>query len=104
MASWKSKMIDLPEDQLNLIRAIFQKYLPGRDIVVFGSRAGSGKAKTYSDIDLCIMGNDAVHPAVIADLRNALSESDIPIKVDVVDWAATQPEFRKIIGKQAVPL
>jgi len=42
------------------------------------------------------------------DLSSALAEdfaqSDLPWKVDVVDWATTSEGFRKIIEQDCVPL
>ena len=43
-------------------------------------------------------------PARMADLRDAFSDSDLPFKVDLVDWAATKENFRKIIKKGYVVL
>lgn len=37
---------------------------------------------------------------VHANLKDAFSESDLPWKVDIVDWALTSEQFRKIIQKQ----
>ncbi|HEY8190035.1 MAG TPA: nucleotidyltransferase domain-containing protein [Micavibrio sp.] len=96
-------MIDLPDDQLAIIRQILKQYIPGREIVVFGSRV-RGRAKPYSDIDLCVMGDVPLEDSVKTALSEAFSESDLPIKVDIVDWATTQPGFRKIIEDQAVDL
>ena len=32
-------------------------------------------------------------------LRDAFSESDLPFKVDIVDWALTSTEFKEIIKR-----
>lgn len=37
-----------------------------------------------------------------ARLAEAFSESDLPWKVDLVDWATTTPAFRTIIAGQRV--
>ena len=39
-------------------------------------------------------------PALMADLKEAFSESDLPFKVDLVDWAVTKERFRRIIEKE----
>jgi type I restriction enzyme S subunit len=36
---------------------------------------------------------------VIASLKEDFSESDLPWKVDIVDWATTSEPFRKIIER-----
>ena len=40
----------------------------------------------------------------VTHLRDAFSESNIPYKVDVVDWATTDPVFRAIIEKDRIIL
>ena len=40
----------------------------------------------------------------LSDLRDALTESGLHCKVDIVDWAATDERFRNIIDSQAVVL
>lgn len=36
----------------------------------------------------------------LAVLTDAFSGSDLPMKVDVVDWAATSDELRRIIERE----
>ncbi|MBI1919502.1 MAG: hypothetical protein HYS23_00325 [Geobacter sp.] len=37
-------------------------------------------------------------------LENDFDESELPFKVDLVDWASTSESFRKVISKTAVVL
>jgi type I restriction enzyme S subunit len=39
-----------------------------------------------------------------AALAEAFSESDLPWRVDVVDWAATTEAFRKVMARDKVVL
>jgi type I restriction enzyme S subunit len=71
--------------------------------LAFGSRA-RGTAKPYSDLDLAIVSDTAIPIGLMAALTDAFSESDLRFKVDVVDWATTSSEFRKIIERDAVVL
>lgn len=34
-----------------------------------------------------------------AEIREEFEESDLPFRVDIVDWSTTSPEFRKIIAE-----
>lgn len=93
--------IDLSPDQLMLIRQILQVHVPHVDVWAFGSRA-SGKAKPYSDLDLALIAKEPISREVSADLSEAFSESDLPWKVDLIDWSVTSTAFRDIIRKQHV--
>ncbi len=96
-------MIDVSPHHLETVKAILRRHLPGREVCVFGSRA-RGTAKEYSDLDLAIIGDVPLTLGQLALLENDLDESELPFKVDVVDWAATGEPFRQVIRKTAVVL
>lgn len=91
-----------PHDRDELKR-ILRERLQGYEVWAFGSRA-KGMAKPYSDLDLVIVSPQPVPLATMADLRDAFDESDLTIKVDLVDWAATNDRFREIIKSSSVIL
>jgi type I restriction enzyme S subunit len=86
-----------------IVRAILQRHVPGREVWLFGSRA-TGTAKPFSDIDLAILGTQPLPLATLAALVDDFSESDLPFKVDIVDWATTSESFRKVIEAERVIL
>ena len=88
--------LEIKPTDLKTVQAILRRHIPGREVWAFGSRV-SGGIKPFSDLDLAIIGNDPLPTAVLADLKDAFSDSDLPFKVDIVDWAETQENFRKII-------
>ena len=93
----------MSEAQLALVSRILITWLPGREVRMFGSRA-RGNPKPYSDLDLVIMGDAPVPLATLGQLQDAFANSDLPWRVDVVDWATTSPEFQKHIQASSVPL
>ena len=93
--------IDLTAQDWNEVSRILDAIVPGCEVWVFGSRA-TRMAKPYSDLDLVIITEERLSLATMADLTAAFDESDLAIKVDVVDWAATSETFREIIRKTAV--
>ena len=99
-------MADMPPvaispDQWEIVRAILERHIHGREVWAFGSRAG-GTVKPHSDLDLAIIGDSPIPIAVSAALSDDFSESDLPWRVDVVDWATTQESFRRIIEQNKV--
>jgi type I restriction enzyme S subunit len=95
--------IDISPSDFQIVRDILRRHVPDREVWAFGSRV-TGKAKTYSDLDLVVMGETSLGLAVSAALSEDFSDSDLPFKVDVVDWAATSPAFRAIIKSRAVAI
>ena len=95
--------MDLKPEHRRIVYDILTRYLPGREVQLFGSRA-NGAAKPYSDLDLVIMGDEVLPVTTMRILRDALDDSDLPFQVDLVEWAGTSEEFRKVIEKSAIPL
>ncbi|RNC69212.1 MAG: nucleotidyltransferase domain-containing protein [Desulfuromonadales bacterium] len=92
-------MIDLEEQYISQVREILARHVPACEVRMFGSRV-RGTARKYSDIDLAIVGDGPLPDRTVAGLKEAFSESDIPYRVDVVDWRTISPEFRKVIEQQ----
>jgi type I restriction enzyme S subunit len=95
--------IDLRPELLAKVLQIVEQYVPDKTIWAFGSRA-TFTAKPASDLDLCIVGDESVNFRALGNLQDAFSESDLPMKVDIVDYVTTSETFRKIIEEQKVIL
>jgi type I restriction enzyme S subunit len=95
--------IDARPCDLAEVRRILAAHVPDCEVWAFGSRVG-GTAKDFSDFDLAILGDAPIPAAALADLRDAFRESDLPFKVDAIDWATTDRHFRRIVEEQHVVL
>lgn len=89
-------MIDLLPKHLEIVRAILRDRVPQCDVWAFGSRVAH-RARPFSDLDLAIISDHALSFTKLGDLQEAFSLSDLPIKVDVLDWASVTEGFREII-------
>ena len=89
-----------PQDWSDVTR-ILQEQVPALEVWAFGSRARHS-AKPYSDLDLALITLVPLSLEKLADITEAFDTSDLPIRVDVVDWAATNETFRKIITQDKV--
>lgn len=96
--------IDLRPDHAKVVHEILARHLPaGVSVRVFGSRA-KWTAKPHSDLDLALKGKEPLPRSVLGDLAEAFSESDLPFRVDVVDWHAVTPSFQAVIDRDGKPL
>ena len=95
---------DLSAEEQRLVLSILTVELPAEtEAWVFGSRV-TGRARRYSDLDLAI---DAGRPLTwdeLARLADAFRESDLPFRVDLVDWHGIGEGFRQVIAAKRVPL
>lgn len=91
-------MIDLSPESLALLKELITEYLPDCEIRLFGSRI-HGTAKPYSDIDIALKCSNPIDRQTMNRLKEALQESTLPIRVDVLDWYTISDEFRQVIEK-----
>lgn len=74
--------LDLPHEWLEMVRRLLAAHLPDAEVFAYGSRVVGGSHKG-SDLDLVVRNPadpDRPQPG-LADLREAFSESNLPIEV-----------------------
>lgn len=94
-------MPDLTSNQIQLIRKILDEHVPECQVWIFGSRA-LGRAKKHSDLDLALIGRDKISSHLLSSLKEEFSKSDLPFRVDLVDWNRISPLFREVIQREHV--
>ncbi len=62
---------------------------------MFGSRV-NGKASKYSDYDIGVLGKNPLPSKTKVLIEEELEESNIPYKVDIVDFSLVSSGFRKV--------
>ena len=95
--------IDIRPQHWEIVRTILQMRVPEYEVWAFGSRARR-QARQYSALYWAIVTDTPMSIYDTAELNEEFSESDLPWKVDVVDWARTSPAFRTIIANDKVIL
>jgi len=96
--------MDLPADHRRLVLDILRAHLPRRTKTwVFGSQV-TGRARRYSDLDLAIDAGRRLTLDEIAELAEAFSDSDLPYKVDLVDWHDIDDRWRQTIAAERAAL
>jgi type I restriction enzyme S subunit len=89
-------MIDLSPEYLSTVKGILQQLIPEYEVRVFGSRY-KWLATTSSDLDLAVVGTEQLSAGLLSNLQDAFADSDLPFKVDVLDWQALSEEFKAVI-------
>lgn len=92
-------MIQIEEKYQKIIKDILSKY--PYSFYAFGSRA-KGKAKKFSDLDICFFSN--IPWNVKSHIDEDFEESDIPYTVDLIDLSLCDESFRNLIQKDLIPL
>ncbi|MDE0667617.1 MAG: restriction endonuclease subunit S [bacterium] len=94
-------LIDLNPRSLRTVQRILADHVPECEVRAYGSRA-RWEAKDYSDLDLAVAGDGPTDRGILGDLREAFEESDLPIRVEVVDWHTIDEAFRARIKPDSV--
>ena len=84
---------------------ILRAHVPDMEVWAYGSRV-NGMAHEASDLDLVLRahGLEPISTGRIEALREAFRESNIPIIVDVHDWAMIPESFHEEILEDYVTL
>ena len=90
--------IDLADTHLQYLRRTLEEHVPDCEVWAFGSRIGKN-AKPFSDLDLAIVSPERVSVGRIALLAEAFEESDLPMRIDILDWHTTNPSFQQQIAE-----
>lgn len=92
--------LNLRPEWLDTVRRLIVLHVPEAEVFAYGSRV-NGTCHDGSDLDLLVRNpNDPAQPlSGVTALREALSESNLPILVDVMDWARIPDNFRNEINQ-----
>lgn len=93
--------LDLPGRYRRQLIPLFEKHIPDAVVWAYGSRV-TGRSHAASDLDLVVrnpsdLSQSRMWPVI--ELREAIRESNLPILVDVLDWAAIPQSFRDEIER-----
>jgi predicted nucleotidyltransferase len=98
--------LNLPERYQLILFKLLREHVPHAEVLAYGSRAG-GQSHDTSDLDLVLRDpsdSSKAHFDELFSLKSALQESDLPILVDVLDWAAIPQSFRNEIEQHHIRL
>ncbi len=103
MADRKSPATTADPALLDRVQGIVRQALGHRpvDVYLFGSWA-RGAQRPTSDSDVAIESAEPLPRALLASRREALEESTIPNRVDVVDLAETDAAFRERVRREGI--
>lgn len=93
--------IEITPEEWQIVHDILQRHMPEYTVWAYGSRARR-TAKPYSDLDLMVVSDTPLPLAISAALAESFSESDLPWKVDISDWASAGEDFRRNIARDKV--
>ena len=95
--------LQLEEHQKDFIKQTLEAYLPDTEFWLFGSRI-KGTAKRYSDLDVAVISSKPIELGTLTTLEEIFADSDLPFKIDLLDWCSISQEFQTIIKENHIKL
>lgn len=93
-------MLAIQPEQLQELKTLLAANAPGLGVLAFGSRVlaegQSQRVKPFSDLDLALTGQ-ALQPQDLFALREAMSESNLPFRVDICYWDDLPARWRQTL-------
>lgn len=87
-----------------LAKIVFRHIKPGdAKVFIFGSRA-TGKNRKYSDVDLGILSKFEIPVTTKFDLEEDFDQSNLPYRVDVVDFSKVSDNFKEVAMRNIIYL
>jgi len=91
--------LQIEERHWKIVCDILKKY--PYQFYAFGSRV-KRNAKQFSDLDLCY--KEEIPGNIMTHIREDFEESNLPYKVDFIDWMRCDKSFKDKIEKDLVKL
>ncbi len=89
--------------QKEKIKEIINRHLDGSTVRIFGLRIDN-RSTERSDIDVAIDASHRIDLLTMANIKYDFEESDIPYRVDIVDYNSVSKNFKKIIGSSTLEI
>ena len=95
----------LDQNTLSTVKLVMNKYVDDSKykVFIFGSRV-QPKHRKFSDLDIGIIGSTRLPISILLQIKEDLSNSDIPYLTDVVDFSTVSENFRREALSKIIPL
>ena len=103
MPTIKSADLQLAERYLSAVKVLLRQHVPEAEVWAYGSRVAR-TGHEASDLDLVLRNPSGLAQETpgLFDLKEAFVESNLPIRVDVMDWARIPDNFQREIEREHV--
>jgi predicted nucleotidyltransferase len=103
MSALQTISLDLPQKYLEQVKVLLNAHVPHAEVWAYGSRV-TGGGHEASDLDLVLRNppNLLEETRALSDLKEAFIESNLPIRVDIMDWARIPASFHREIERAHV--
>lgn len=92
--------IQLDASQLETVRRILHVHFEGLKVLAYGSRVSGVNLTPESDLDIAVVSEKPLNFDEMVAVEKAFADSELPFRVDIVDWAKMPESLQKSIKKE----
>ena len=96
-------MIKVTDAELETILNILKKYFTSTKLLIFGSRI-TNSIKEFSDLDIALKAEKKLPFKALNRAIEDLEYSNLPFRVDIMDYNSISTEFQKIIDDNNISI
>ena len=89
-------MIAVSSEEFEIIIKILKAHIKKGKVYAFGSRYKNNNRK-FSDFDIAIDTGEKLSFEFLNILKDSFEESDLPYRVDIIDYNNISDKFKKIV-------
>ncbi len=94
--------IQLDSLQLETVQRILRVHFAGLQVLAFGSRVSGVNLTPEADLDIVVVSEKPIPFEEMVAVEKAFAESELPFRVDIVDWVKLPESLQKSIKKENV--
>lgn len=89
----------LETEQIETVRRILQLHFEGLEVWAYGSMITGAEVAPSSDLELVVISEKPLSFEDMTAVEKAFVDSNLPFRVDIVDWAKLPESMQKQIKK-----
>lgn len=93
--------IQLDPLQLETVRRILRVHFEGLKVFAYGSRVSGVNLTPESDLDIAVDSKKPLNFDQMVAVEKAFADSELPFRVDIVDFAKMPESLQKSIKKES---
>lgn len=94
--------ISIDSNHLETIKRILELHFNGLQVLAYGSRVTGVDLTPEADLDIVVVSETPISLEDMISVEKAFAESELPFRVDIVDWAKLPESIQKAIKKENV--
>ena len=92
--------ISLDSNHLETVKRILDLPFNGLEVLAYGSRVSGVNLTPDADLDIVVVSEKPISLEDMISVEKAFAETELPFRVDIVDWAKLPESLQKAIKKE----